>query len=114
MITKRKATRPRLSITNTTKQRHPPPKVIAVDVDGTLIIDGKVNAELVDYCRRKKDEGFTMILWSSRGKENAERAAKQSGLEGVFNILMSKPGYIVDDKQWSWTKYTRVVTNYNE
>ena len=110
----KRKTRTRLSIKQTTKQKHPPPKVIAVDVDGTLIIDGEVNAELVDYCRRKKSEGYTMILWSSRGKENAERAAKQSGLEDVFNILMSKPGYIVDDKRWSWTKYTRVVQDYNE
>ena len=110
----KRKTRTRLSIKQTTKQKHPPPKVIAVDVDGTLIIDGKVNEELVDYCRRKKDEGYTMILWSSRGEANAVSAAKQSGLEDVFNILMSKPGYIVDDKQWSWVKYTRVVTSYDE
>ncbi len=52
-----------------------------------------------------------MILWSARGKAHAEQAAKISKLTDTFDTIISKPGYIVDDKGWSWIKYTKNVTN---
>jgi len=93
------------------KQKYPPPKVIAVDVDGTLITRGVVNDKLVEWCKAKKDAGFNMILWSSRGEAHALNAAKITGLTDVFDTIISKPGFIVDDKGWQWVRYTKVISN---
>jgi len=92
----------------------PPPKVIAVDVDGTLVVRGVVNKKLTDWCKHKKQEGFTMILWSSRGETHAINAAKLSGLCNVFDHIISKPGYIVDDKGWSWVRYTKWIRWFDD
>jgi hydroxymethylpyrimidine pyrophosphatase-like HAD family hydrolase len=91
------------------QQKYPPSKVIAIDVDGTLIINGVVNDDLVAWCKARKNDGFCMILWSARGEKHAKNAAKTTKLEAVFNHILSKPSYIVDDKGWSWIKYTRVI-----
>lgn len=95
------------------KQKHPPPKVIAVDVDGTLFIKGALSKGLVEWCKKKKKAGFTMILWSSRGADYARKAAEKSGLDNVMDHIISKPGYIVDDQGWGWTKYTKIIRNLN-
>ncbi len=94
------------------QQKYPPAKVIAIDVDGTLITKGVVNDDLVAWCIDRKNEGFCMILWSARGEKHAKNAAKITNLEGVFNHILSKPSYIVDDKGWSWIKYTRVIKSF--
>ncbi len=97
------------TVTMQLKNKYPPPKVITVDVDGTLFSRGVANQKLIEWCRTKKDSGFFMILWSARGEKYAIRAAEKAGLDKVFDCIISKPGYIVDDKGWSWIKYTRVV-----
>ncbi len=84
-------------------------KTIAIDVDGTLIINGRINKRLVEWCKAQKVGGFYMILWSSAGREHATEAAAKSGLTDVFDTVISKPGYIVDDVGWKWTRYTQVV-----
>jgi predicted mannosyl-3-phosphoglycerate phosphatase (HAD superfamily) len=81
--------------------------VIFCDVDGTLITSGQVNARLVDWLRLRHNEGFELVLWSSRGREHAEKAASIAGCAELFQSIVSKPGYIVDDKGWAWIKYTR-------
>lgn len=86
---------------------YPRQKVIAIDVDETLIIKGKLNRPLLEWCAKQKAKGFTLILWSARGKENAEKAEKMSGLK--FDIVMSKPGHIVDDIGWGWVRYTQEI-----
>lgn len=86
--------------------KHPLPKVIAVDVDGTLIINGVVNRLLIQWCEKKRAEQFTLILWSSRGKDYALGIAEKLGVTDLFDNIIGKPGYIVDDVGWSWTKYT--------
>lgn len=90
-------------------QKYPPPKVAAVDVDGTLLHKSQINLELVEWCRSKKCEGYTLILWSARGEAYARNVADQAGISDLFDSIISKPGYIVDDQGWGWTKYTRVV-----
>jgi hydroxymethylpyrimidine pyrophosphatase-like HAD family hydrolase len=86
--------------------KYPPARVIAVDVDGTLLFqNGKPNFRIVEFCKRKKSEGFTLFLWSSRGESHALEALKKCNLEGVFEHVLSKPGYIVDDKGWTWTRF---------
>jgi len=91
------------------KQKYPPPNVIAIDVDGTLFRKGVLNLKLALWCKRKKEEGFSMILWSSRGEEYARKAADLSKLTDVFDHIISKPGYVVDDQGWGWVKYTKII-----
>lgn len=91
------------------KQKYPLMRAVAVDVDGTLFIGGVVNTALVQWCRKRKSEGFELTLWSSRGREYAQRAARLANVHDVFDHIISKPGYLVDDVGWSWIRYTRVV-----
>lgn len=92
--------------------KYPPPKVIAVDVDGTLLINGKIDRKLVDWCRRKKLDGFYIILWSARGMQHAIDVSRDGNIVDVFDTIISKPGYIVDDKGWQWIKYTKVINKF--
>jgi predicted mannosyl-3-phosphoglycerate phosphatase (HAD superfamily) len=91
------------------KQKYPPPEVIYIDVDGTLLKNGRPDTKVVDFARRKYDEGFQIIVWSSRGAVNAIRAVLLADIEDIVSFKLSKPGYIVDDKGWTWTKYTRQI-----
>lgn len=87
----------------------PPPCVIAVDVDGTLLINDQPNEALIEWCRAQKVAGFDLMLWSSRGAAHAQRCARAFGIEDLFVVICSKPGYVVDDQGWGWIKFTRVV-----
>lgn len=87
----------------------PPPRVLAVDVDKTLYCNGAINQPLVDFCRQKKADGFFVMLWSSRGEAHARRVAEEFHVTELFDLICSKPGYVVDDQGWGWTKYTRVI-----
>lgn len=91
------------------RPKYPRQKVIAVDVDDTLIVNGLPNAALIEWLECRKAEGFSLTLWSMRGREHAHRAAVLSGTVELFDAITSKPGYIVDDKGWGWIQYTHVV-----
>ena len=80
-----------------------------MDVDGTLVINGQLNARLANWAKEKKEQGFEVILWSARGKQYAEEQANRFGVLDCFTVVVSKPGYLVDDLGWSWTRYTRVL-----
>ena len=98
---------------NETTQKYQPPKVIYIDVDGTLIQRKKVNVPLVEWARKKHDdEGYQIIVWSSRGAGNAHLAVVQADIGDIVSHMLSKPGYIVDDKGWSWIKFTRQVNDF--
>lgn len=89
---------------------YPPTRAVAVDIDGTLVGgDGQLNTGVVDWCRARKAVGFELILWSARGVNYAQSVVFKFGLEGLFDAIISKPGYILDDLGWDWIKYTRVV-----
>ena len=90
-------------------QKYKAPKVIAVDVDGTLHCGGRVNERLVEWCRRQKTAGFSLMLWSSRGNDYAQKAADLFGVRDLFDVVCSKPGYIVDDQGWKWIAYTKTI-----
>ena len=90
-------------------QQHPYTKCLAIDVDETLIVNGKPNGDVVAYARDRKALGYEIILWSARGKSHAARIAESHNLIDLFDSIVSKPGYVIDDLGWSWTKYTRVV-----
>jgi hydroxymethylpyrimidine pyrophosphatase-like HAD family hydrolase len=82
-------------------------KVIAVDVDGTLISGFSMNQNLIQWLVIRKNEGHELILWSARGRDHAMNAARITGTEHLFDAIISKPGRIVDDLGWSWVKWTR-------
>lgn len=84
-------------------------RTIFVDVDDTLHHEGRPIQSVIDYCRRKKAEGYTLVLWSARGQKHAENAVSVFGLHGLFTHVLSKPGAILDDRGWGWAKYTRVI-----
>lgn len=89
----------------------PPPRVIAVDVDGTLHHDGVSNKRLIAWLAEQKAAGYSLMLWSLRGEQHARTVASQCKADHLFNLICSKPGYIVDDQGWQWIKETRVVTS---
>jgi len=91
------------------KAKYPPPEVMYVDVDGTLLVNGKPNHKVVALIREKYEEGFQIIVWSSRGSLNAVKAVYLADIEDIVAFKLSKPGYIVDDKGWSWTRYTKQI-----
>ena len=99
----------RLSIRPVMKYR--PPKVIAVDVDGTILINGVANERVILWCKRKKLEGYSLTLWSMRGELHARKTAELFGLVDLFDHIIAKPGFILDDKGWTWTRFCRVVRN---
>jgi hydroxymethylpyrimidine pyrophosphatase-like HAD family hydrolase len=71
---------------------YPPTKCVAVDVDGTLIRAGVINQRVVEWCRRQKAKGNTMILWSMRGEEYARRAAALPGVPNLLAVITIKGG----------------------
>lgn len=95
------------------QQKYSLAKVVAVDVDGTLLIDGEINQKLAEWCNERKKEGFCLMLWSARGKDHADNICRKAGLDDTFDYVISKPAYIVDDKGWLWTKYTKVINPVN-
>jgi hydroxymethylpyrimidine pyrophosphatase-like HAD family hydrolase len=90
-------------------QQYQPARVMAVDVDGTLVRDGRLVQPLVVWLREQREKGFRLMLWSARGKNHAENAVKLFDLHGLFDDVVGKPGYVVDDQGWDWTRYTHIV-----
>jgi len=89
--------------------QYAPPRTIAVDVDGTLIVHDVLNTVLVEWCHVRKGEGYTLILWSQRGERYARGVVREWRLDGLFDHIISKPGYIVDDKGRTWIRDTKVI-----
>jgi len=92
----------------------PPTKCIAIDVDGTMLVQGKLNVKLAAIAKQMKLEGFEVILWSARGKKHAEHVASSLGVTDCFTVIISQPGYITDDMGWGWIKFTRWLKSYEE
>lgn len=94
--------------------KYPPTKTIAVDVDGTLHTKGILNARVVEFCKAQKANGFVLTLWSARGKEYAQAAAEKFEVAYLFDDIVSKPGYVLDDQGWNWIKHTHVIRSLHE
>jgi hydroxymethylpyrimidine pyrophosphatase-like HAD family hydrolase len=82
---------------------------IFVDVDGTIHNNGRIIVPVLNFCQRKKQDGFSLVLWSARGQEHAQKAVELFKIGGLFDYVISKPGGIVDDRGWSWIKYARAI-----
>jgi len=85
------------------------PDVVYLDVDGTLLIDERVNHALVTWARRQHSEGKQIIVWSARGADNAERAVELCGIGDIVTHALSKPGYVVDDLGTRFTQYMEII-----
>ena len=96
------------------RQKYPPARVIAIDVDGTLQHRGSPNNRLIEWCKERKADGFTLMLWSARGEAHARKYAELFEVLDLFDLICSKPGYIVDDQGWGWIKYTRVIRSVGD
>lgn len=94
---------------NGRKKNYPLRKCAAIDVDETLLISGKLNKDLIDWIERQKEREVELILWSARGKRYAEVFAERFNISHLFDVIISKPGVIVDDKGWGWIEHTRVI-----
>lgn len=92
---------------------YPPPNAIAVDVDGTLCHHGVLNGAVVEFVKRQRARGLSVMLWSARGEPYARSMAERFGVAALFNHIVSKPGYVVDDLGWSWIRHTKVITNFS-
>lgn len=85
------------------------PDVVFIDVDGTLIIDDKINYDLVRWARQQAMDGKEIVVWSARGKSNAEYAVDACGISDIVSHAISKPGYVVDDLGNGWTQYMNII-----
>jgi phosphoglycolate phosphatase-like HAD superfamily hydrolase len=64
---------------------------------------------IVEWAARRRSKGYEVILWSAQGKAHADQVVASHGLEGVFSVVISKPGYILDDVGWAWIRHTRAI-----
>ena len=87
----------------------PSPRVLAVDVDGTLSNRGNLNADVLAFVRRRRAEGFGTFLWSMRGEVYARAAAEAFGCAGDFDHIIGKPGFVLDDQGLLWLRETQIV-----
>ena len=85
------------------------PDVVYIDVDGTLIINDRVNKSLVRWSRKQAAAGKQIIVWSARGEENSKRAVEMCGISDIVSHALSKPGYVVDDLGNGWTQYMNIM-----
>lgn len=99
---------------NGTTQKYAPTKSIAVDVDGTLHIHGLPNRQVIEFCKAQKARGIILTLWSARGKKYAQAVADKFEVASLFDDIVSKPGYVLDDQGWNWIKHTHVIRTLNE
>jgi hydroxymethylpyrimidine pyrophosphatase-like HAD family hydrolase len=95
-------------------RKFPLQNVVAIDIDGTLRINGEVNAKLLAWIKEKREDGTSFMLWSMRGAAYAKEFAENNQIASLFDVICGKPGYIVDDKGWSWIKWTKVLTPFSE
>ena len=87
-----------------------PRKTIAVDVDGTLLLEGGGrNEAVIAWLRIQHAAGYKLLLWSGRGEGHARAAAEFCGVTSLFCVILEKPGYILDDHGWNWVRFTGVV-----
>lgn len=90
-------------------RRFLPQNQIAVDVDGTILLSSGPNQVLIEFLKLRKAEGFGLMLWSAQGEAHAREVAERFDIVDLFDVIVSKPGYIVDDKGWQWARFTKII-----
>lgn len=92
----------------------PAPRVLAVDVDGTLSNRGHLNTAVLEFVRRRRAEGFQTLLWSMRGEGYARAAAAAFACQADFDHILGKPGYILDDQGLLWMRDAHIVRDLTQ
>ena len=59
------------------------PKIIAVDYDGTLEVNGKMNAGLIESLVREQSAGSIVILWTCREGKSLMQAVETLARHGL-------------------------------
>jgi hypothetical protein len=90
-------------------QPFPDNDTVAVDIDETLIVKGRVSAKAVRWAEKKRAEGKFVILWSARGSRYAREVAEKHGVAGNFDAIIGKPRMILDDNGWKWVRFCRSI-----
>lgn len=92
----------------------PRPKTIYVDVDGTLILkNGTVNTHLINFLENMSEANggdYQLILWSMAGHAHAETVAEELNITRLFEHILTKPGYMIDDDGKNWLRFTHLIT----
>lgn len=88
--------------------------IATVDIDDTLALwvensdNGprfEINLKLVEQIRRHKMRGHFVIGWSAGGVNWAVDVIRKAGLSEFFDLVMTKPQFMWDDKPPSeWTR----------
>lgn len=91
----------------------PPPLVVYVDVDETLVRNvGRSRVPIpgaIAHVRELAAQGAELYCWSSGGAEYARDSAREVGLEGVFTAFLPKPQVMLDDQRVeSWRRLVQV------
>lgn len=86
----------------------PPPRCLAVDVDHTLIRQGRPDLGVVTLIRERAADGWDVVVWSMRGRHYAQNAANVCGIAALV-VCVGKPGVILDDQGLDWLRGAQVV-----
>lgn len=109
--------------------------IIAFDVDNTLIMwntnystnePGRIEIEApgygnifltphyqhIHFLKNSKHRGYYVIVWSNGGVDWAETVIKKLGLEEYVDLVLTKPGKVVDDEPIDQTLKNRIYLNY--
>ena len=89
-------------------------KFVYVDVDGTLIKDGRVNHRVVEFITEIACEVIKVVVWSQRGEAYARYCVEHAGLRRHVSYCLAKPHFLIDDMGWNWVKGVPVLLNYND
>ena len=81
----------------TKRKRFTRASTVCVDVDGTLIVNGALSNRVVRWAERARGEGLSVYLWSARGEAYAKEIAARYDVSHLFDKIISKPGYTLDD-----------------
>lgn len=98
-----------MSISDNNHTDYPRPNVIYVDVDGTLLINGRANQPVVNWVFDRHHEGNQIIVWSARGAEAARQAVEICGIGDIVSHMLSKPGQVLDDLGNRFTQYMEII-----
>jgi predicted HAD superfamily phosphohydrolase YqeG len=84
------------------------PRAIFVDVDNTLVAAGVLNTRLVARLKQARQNGYKLVLWSSRGEQYARRQACRFSVIDLFTHVIDKPAAIIDDQGLNWLQYVKI------
>src|SRR6476469_2750834 len=91
----------------------PPPLVVYVDVDETLVRNaGRARIPIlvaIQHVRELAAQGAELHCWSSGGAAYARESAREVGLDDVFTAFLPKPQVMLDDQPvGTWRRLVQV------